>query len=84
MANVLQHVLVLIPNSFGFLMHRGGRDARVPVRAASRRTTRGKSCHYRIGVLVLVKTNLYRFTFTHTWYTILSATIVRNKKNLTT
>ncbi|MDR1924393.1 MAG: hypothetical protein LBQ66_08460 [Planctomycetaceae bacterium] len=36
MANVLQHVLAFLPNSFGFLMHRGGRDARVPVRAASR------------------------------------------------
>ncbi|MDR1925458.1 MAG: hypothetical protein LBQ66_13890 [Planctomycetaceae bacterium] len=36
MANVPQHVLTLLPNSFGFLMHRGGRDARVPVRAASR------------------------------------------------
>ncbi|MDR1924752.1 MAG: hypothetical protein LBQ66_10300 [Planctomycetaceae bacterium] len=32
MANVLQHVLAFLPNSFGFLMHRGGRDARVPVR----------------------------------------------------
>ncbi|MDR1924169.1 MAG: hypothetical protein LBQ66_07330, partial [Planctomycetaceae bacterium] len=29
---VLQHVLAFLPNSFGFLMHRGGRDARVPVR----------------------------------------------------
>ncbi|MDR1922854.1 MAG: hypothetical protein LBQ66_00650 [Planctomycetaceae bacterium] len=37
MANVLQHVLAFIPNLFGFLMHRGGRDTRVPVRAASRR-----------------------------------------------
>ncbi|MDR1925261.1 MAG: hypothetical protein LBQ66_12900 [Planctomycetaceae bacterium] len=36
MVNVLQHVLAFLPNSFGFLMHRGGRDARVPVRAASR------------------------------------------------
>jgi hypothetical protein len=26
-----QHVLAFLPNSFGFLMHRGGRDARVPV-----------------------------------------------------
>ncbi|MDR1923757.1 MAG: hypothetical protein LBQ66_05215 [Planctomycetaceae bacterium] len=26
-----QHVLVFLPNFFGFLMHRGGRDARVPV-----------------------------------------------------
>ncbi|MDR1923338.1 MAG: hypothetical protein LBQ66_03095 [Planctomycetaceae bacterium] len=32
MANVLQHVLAFLPNLFGFLMHRGGRDARVPVR----------------------------------------------------
>ncbi|MDR1923696.1 MAG: hypothetical protein LBQ66_04910 [Planctomycetaceae bacterium] len=32
MANVLQHVLTLLQNSFGFLMHLGGRDARVPVR----------------------------------------------------
>ncbi|MDR1922831.1 MAG: hypothetical protein LBQ66_00535 [Planctomycetaceae bacterium] len=32
MVNVLQHVLAFLPNSFGFLMHRGGRDARVPVR----------------------------------------------------
>ncbi|MDR1925718.1 MAG: hypothetical protein LBQ66_15225 [Planctomycetaceae bacterium] len=31
MANVLQHVLAFLPNLFGFLMHRGGRDARVPV-----------------------------------------------------
>ncbi|MDR1925168.1 MAG: hypothetical protein LBQ66_12425 [Planctomycetaceae bacterium] len=37
MANVLQSVLALLPNSFGFLMHLGGRDAslyhisRVPV-----------------------------------------------------
>ncbi|MDR1924181.1 MAG: hypothetical protein LBQ66_07390 [Planctomycetaceae bacterium] len=37
MVNVLQHVLAFLPNSFGFLMHLGGRDARVPVRAASRR-----------------------------------------------
>jgi hypothetical protein len=29
---VLQNVLAFIPNSFGFLMHRGGRDVRVPVR----------------------------------------------------
>ncbi|MDR1925260.1 MAG: hypothetical protein LBQ66_12895 [Planctomycetaceae bacterium] len=29
---VLQHVLAFLPNSFGFLMHRGGWDARVPVR----------------------------------------------------
>ncbi|MDR1924165.1 MAG: hypothetical protein LBQ66_07310 [Planctomycetaceae bacterium] len=36
MANVLQHVLAFLPNSFGFLMHLGGRDVRVPVRAASR------------------------------------------------
>ncbi|MDR1923633.1 MAG: hypothetical protein LBQ66_04590 [Planctomycetaceae bacterium] len=36
MANVLQHVLVFLPNLFGFLTHRGGRDARVPVRAAAR------------------------------------------------
>ncbi|MDR1925256.1 MAG: hypothetical protein LBQ66_12875 [Planctomycetaceae bacterium] len=36
MANVLRHVLAFPPNSFGFLMHRGGRPARVPVRAASR------------------------------------------------
>ncbi|MDR1925553.1 MAG: hypothetical protein LBQ66_14365 [Planctomycetaceae bacterium] len=33
---VCRHVLAFLPNSFGFLMHRGGRDARVPVRAASR------------------------------------------------
>ncbi|MDR1922735.1 MAG: hypothetical protein LBQ66_00055 [Planctomycetaceae bacterium] len=26
-----QHVLAFLPNSFGFLMHLGGRDARVPV-----------------------------------------------------
>ncbi|MDR1924003.1 MAG: hypothetical protein LBQ66_06485 [Planctomycetaceae bacterium] len=32
MANVLQHVLAFLPNSFGCLMHRGGRDTRVPVR----------------------------------------------------
>ncbi|MDR1923117.1 MAG: hypothetical protein LBQ66_01990 [Planctomycetaceae bacterium] len=31
-----QHVLAFLPNLFGCLMHRGGRDARVPVRAASR------------------------------------------------
>ncbi|MDR1925713.1 MAG: hypothetical protein LBQ66_15195, partial [Planctomycetaceae bacterium] len=31
-----QHVLAFLPNSLGFLIHRGGRDARVPVRAASR------------------------------------------------
>ncbi|MDR1923605.1 MAG: hypothetical protein LBQ66_04450 [Planctomycetaceae bacterium] len=31
MANVLQPVLAFLPNSFGFLMHLGGRDARVPV-----------------------------------------------------
>ncbi|MDR1923925.1 MAG: hypothetical protein LBQ66_06090 [Planctomycetaceae bacterium] len=36
MANVLQHVLAFLPNWFGCLMHLGGRDARVPVRAASR------------------------------------------------
>ncbi|MDR1925723.1 MAG: hypothetical protein LBQ66_15250 [Planctomycetaceae bacterium] len=36
MANVLRHVLAFLPNSFGFLMHCGGRDTRVPVRAASR------------------------------------------------
>ncbi|MDR1922946.1 MAG: hypothetical protein LBQ66_01125 [Planctomycetaceae bacterium] len=29
--------MAFLPNSSGFLMHRGGRDARVPVRAASRR-----------------------------------------------
>jgi hypothetical protein len=34
---VCRHILAFLPNSFGFLMHRGGRDARVPVRAASRR-----------------------------------------------
>ncbi|MDR1923407.1 MAG: hypothetical protein LBQ66_03440 [Planctomycetaceae bacterium] len=28
--------MAFLPNLFGFLMHRGGRDARVPVRAASR------------------------------------------------
>ncbi|MDR1925358.1 MAG: hypothetical protein LBQ66_13390 [Planctomycetaceae bacterium] len=28
--------MAFLPNSFGFLMHRGGRDTRVPVRAASR------------------------------------------------
>ncbi|MDR1923494.1 MAG: hypothetical protein LBQ66_03885, partial [Planctomycetaceae bacterium] len=27
MANVLQHVLAFLTNSFGFLMHLGGRDA---------------------------------------------------------
>ncbi|MDR1924192.1 MAG: hypothetical protein LBQ66_07450 [Planctomycetaceae bacterium] len=32
MANFLQHVLAFLPNLFGFLMHLGGRDARVPVR----------------------------------------------------
>ncbi|MDR1924205.1 MAG: hypothetical protein LBQ66_07515 [Planctomycetaceae bacterium] len=32
LANVLQHVLAFLPNLFGYLMHRGGRDARVPVR----------------------------------------------------
>ncbi|MDR1924775.1 MAG: hypothetical protein LBQ66_10415 [Planctomycetaceae bacterium] len=32
MANILQHVLALLPNLFGFLMHLGGRDTRVPVR----------------------------------------------------
>ncbi|MDR1925378.1 MAG: hypothetical protein LBQ66_13490 [Planctomycetaceae bacterium] len=35
---VLQHVLAFLPNLFGFLMHLGGRDARVSVRAASRQT----------------------------------------------
>jgi hypothetical protein len=29
---VCRHVLAFLPNSFGFLTHRGGRDARVPVR----------------------------------------------------
>ncbi|MDR1925608.1 MAG: hypothetical protein LBQ66_14640, partial [Planctomycetaceae bacterium] len=29
---VCRHVLAFLPNLFGFLMHRGGRDARVPVR----------------------------------------------------
>jgi hypothetical protein len=29
---VCRHVLAFLPNSFGFLMHLGGRDARVPVR----------------------------------------------------
>ncbi|MDR1923854.1 MAG: hypothetical protein LBQ66_05730 [Planctomycetaceae bacterium] len=33
---ICQPVLAFLPNSFGFLMHRGGRDARVPVHAASR------------------------------------------------
>ncbi|MDR1925862.1 MAG: hypothetical protein LBQ66_15960 [Planctomycetaceae bacterium] len=28
--------MVFLPNLFGFLMHLGGRDARVPVRAALR------------------------------------------------
>jgi hypothetical protein len=35
LANVLQHVLAFLPNLFGCLTHRGGRDARVPVRAAA-------------------------------------------------
>ncbi|MDR1924304.1 MAG: hypothetical protein LBQ66_08015 [Planctomycetaceae bacterium] len=44
---VCRHVLAFLPNLFGFLMHLGGRDARVPVRfrfaeffllAAQRRT----------------------------------------------
>jgi hypothetical protein len=29
---ICQHVLAFLPNSFGFLMHLGGRDTRVPVR----------------------------------------------------
>ncbi|MDR1924385.1 MAG: hypothetical protein LBQ66_08420 [Planctomycetaceae bacterium] len=45
MVNVLQHVLAFLPNLFGFIMHLGGRDARVPVRAASRQifTTRNQN-----------------------------------------
>ncbi|MDR1923624.1 MAG: hypothetical protein LBQ66_04545 [Planctomycetaceae bacterium] len=35
---VCQHVLAFRSNLFGSITHRGGRDARVPVRAASRQT----------------------------------------------
>ncbi|MDR1925475.1 MAG: hypothetical protein LBQ66_13975 [Planctomycetaceae bacterium] len=35
---VCQHVLAFSSNFFGTITHRGGRDARVPVRAALRRT----------------------------------------------
>ncbi|MDR1923483.1 MAG: hypothetical protein LBQ66_03830 [Planctomycetaceae bacterium] len=50
MANVLRHVLAFLPNLFGFLMHRGGRDTRVPVRAASRQlsaTPTGEGLEYQ-------------------------------------
>ncbi|MDR1923707.1 MAG: hypothetical protein LBQ66_04965 [Planctomycetaceae bacterium] len=35
--NICRHVLVCRFNFFGSIVHRGGRDARVPVRAASRK-----------------------------------------------
>ncbi|MDR1924156.1 MAG: hypothetical protein LBQ66_07255, partial [Planctomycetaceae bacterium] len=35
--NICQHVLAFSSNFFGAITHRGGRDARVPVHAASRR-----------------------------------------------
>jgi hypothetical protein len=47
---VYQHVLAFLPNSFGFLMHRGGRDARVPV---LRRCAAIVGCVDNWGVLVL-------------------------------
>ncbi|MDR1924158.1 MAG: hypothetical protein LBQ66_07265 [Planctomycetaceae bacterium] len=50
MANVLQHVLAFLPNSSGFLMHRGGRDARVPV---LRRFAEIVGCTDVFGLLVL-------------------------------
>ncbi|MDR1923736.1 MAG: hypothetical protein LBQ66_05110 [Planctomycetaceae bacterium] len=39
---VCQHVLAFSSNFFGSITHKGGRDARVPVRAASRRYNEGR------------------------------------------
>jgi hypothetical protein len=43
---VYQHVLAFSSNLFGSITHRGGRDARVPVRAASRRLS---ACRQTVG-----------------------------------
>jgi hypothetical protein len=48
--NICQPVLAFSSNSFGSITHRGGRDARVPVRAASRRLS---ACRQAEGGLVL-------------------------------
>jgi hypothetical protein len=59
---VCRHVLAFSSNLFGSITHRGGRDARVPVRAASRQLL---SAAPTLGVLVLpVEISTH---FTHLW-----------------